>query len=92
MVNFIVGYLIIINLLAYIFIWLLSETDYIKLKDGIIDTIIIILTILGGFVGLLVASKLLNYKSDEKIFKKTIPFIIFVEVIIIIYAWYSISK
>jgi Na+/alanine symporter len=60
MASFIIGYLIIINILSYIWIWILSETDYIKLSDGILNTIFIIQTLIGGFVGLLVASKMLS--------------------------------
>ncbi len=92
MVSFIIGYLIIINILSYICVWILSETDYIKLSDGILNTIFIIQTLIGGFVGLLVASKMLSYKTNERIFKKIIPLIIFMEAVIAIYIWYSVTK
>ena len=92
MVSFIIGYLIIINILSYIWIWILSETDYIKLSDGILNTIFIIQTLIGGFVGLLVASKMLSYKTNERIFKKIIPLIIFIEAVIAIYIWYNVTK
>lgn len=92
MASFIIGYLIIINILSYIWIWILSETDYIKLSDGILNTIFIIQTLIGGFVGLLVASKMLSYKTNERIFKKIIPLIIFIEAVIAIYIWYNVTK
>lgn len=92
MASFIIGYLIIINILSYIWIWILSETDYIKLSDGILNTIFIIQTLIGGFVGLLVASKMLSYKTNERIFKKIIPLIIFIEAVIAIYVWYNVTK
>ena len=92
MVSFIIGYLIIINILSYICVWILSETDYIKLSDGILNTIFIIQTLIGGFVGLLVASKMLSYKTNERIFKKIIPLIIFIEAVIAIYIWYNVTK
>ena len=92
MASFIIGYLIIINILSYIWIWILSETDYIKLSDGILNTIFIIQTLIGGFVGLLVASKMLSYKINERIFKKIIPLIIFIEAVIAIYVWYNVTK
>ena len=53
MTNFIVGYVICINIISYLFIWINIRTDYIKIDQKWIDTIYLVFSILGGFVGLI---------------------------------------
>ena len=89
MYNMIFGYLIVINIISMIFMYIEAKTKLIKLKDGTINLIYIILTILGGCVGVLVTSQLLEYKQDEKLIKKIVPAIVFVEVVIFGYIIYK---
>ncbi len=81
--NIIVGYLIGINILSMLFMYIEMRTDLIKLKPKIINLIYTIIAIIGGSVGILVTSQLFEYKREEKIIKRGIPFIIFVEVVVI---------
>lgn len=90
MLNFIIGYAICINMIAYIFMWLNIRTEYIKLGKKTEDAIYLILSILGGFVGIMIASEMFNYKKDEKLFKRWIPLVIFIEVCLILYVTYKV--
>ena len=90
MVNFIVGYFICINIISYIFIWLNIRTEFIKISPKWIDTIYLIFSILGGFVGIMVASEMFNYRKKEKLFKRWIPLVIFIEACIILYIIYKV--
>lgn len=88
-VNIIIGYIIVINIIGFLLILISARTDYIKLKEKTLNLIYIIIAILGGFVGLLVASEMLGYRTKDKIFKKIIPFIIFVEFSILLYLYWK---
>ena len=90
MVNFIIGYVICINMISYMFIWLNIRTEYIKISKKWIDTIYLMLSILGGFVGIMVATEMFNYRKKEKIFKRWIPLVIFIEISIILYIIYKV--
>ncbi len=83
MLNFIIGYLVIINCISMIFMYMDMKTDLIKLEKGTINFIYALLAIIGGSVGILVTSQMFGYKKEEKIIKRFIPFIVFLEVIII---------
>ena len=82
MLNFIVGYSICINIIAYLLIWFKVRTTYLKIDENVLNIIYILISILGGFVGLLVGREMFNYESDSKIFKRWIPLIIVIEVCI----------
>ena len=90
MTNFIVGYFICINIISYLFIWLNIRTKYIKIDKKWIDTIYLVFSILGGFVGIMLAAEMFNYRKDEKLFKRYIPLVIFIEVCIILYIIYKV--
>ena len=92
MANFIIGYFICVNLISYIFIWLNIRTKLIKLDKKWQDTIYLLFSILGGFVGIMLASEMFNYRKDEKIFKRWIPLVIFIEVCIIFYIIYKLNS
>ncbi len=91
-INFIIGYFIGINLVSYIFIWLKIRTNIIKINDGTIDFIYVLLSILGGFIGILIPSEMFNYRRDDKLFKRIIPFVIVIEIAIIGYIIYKVNK
>ena len=88
MMNFIIGYLIFINILPMIFIYI-DFTFNIKIKETLLNFIYFIIALIGGSIGLIIFSKMFMYKRDTKIFKRIIPFILFVEIII---AFVLISK
>ncbi len=92
MINFVIGYFILINLISYIFIWLNIRTNIVKMNKKWLDTTYLLLSILGGFVGIMIGSEMFNYRKDEKIFKRYIPLVIFIEVCIILYIIYKLNS
>lgn len=84
MLNFIVGYFILINIISMIFMYA-DMKNVINLEDNVKKCIYVILGTIGGSIGILVTSQMFGYKRDEKIIKKIIPSIVFVEVLIIGY-------
>lgn len=92
MVSFIIGYVICVNMISYLFIWINIRTKFIKLDKKWEDTIYLCFAILGGFVGIMIASEMFNYRRDEKIFKRYIPLVIFIEVCIILYFIYKLKS
>ena len=89
MTSFIIGYVICINIISYLFMWLNVRTKIINISKKLEDTLYLCLAILGGFVGIMIASEMFNYRRDEKIFKRYIPLVIFIEVCIILYFIYK---
>lgn len=79
--NIIIGYLIIINIVTMILMYC-DMKKFIKIKSNNMNMIYLILSIIGGFVGVLVTSQMFGFKRDEKIIKKWIPIIVFLEVAI----------
>ena len=52
-------------MISYIFIWLNIRTEYIKISKKWVDTIYLVLSILGGFVGIMIATEMFNYRKKE---------------------------
>ena len=92
MINFVIGYFILINLISYIFIWLNIRTNFVKMNKKWLDTAYLLLSILGGFVGIMIGSEMFNYRKDEKIFKRYIPLVIFIEICIVLYIIYKLNN
>lgn len=82
MINIIIGYIIFINILAMIFIYV-DMRNYIKMNEKNKNFIYLIISILGGSIGVLITSQMFSYKNEEKIIKRGIPFILFIEIVII---------
>lgn len=91
MLSFIVGYLIVINIISMIFMYIDTKQIFLKLSKKTINFIYIILAIIGGSVGILVTSQLFSYKNDEKIIKRGIPLIIFIEIVAILFIYIKIN-
>lgn len=92
MLSFVVGYLIVINIISMIFMYIDTKGIFSKLSKQTINFIYIILAIIGGSVGILVTSQLFSYKNDEKIIKRGIPLIIFIEVVVILFIYIKVNK
>lgn len=87
-IGIIVGILIILNILGITLEWLRVKTNIIKLNEKVMNIIYILISMCGGFVGVLLGAEMLGIKEDNKIFKKIIPTIIIIEIIVIIYIYY----
>ena len=89
LINFLVGYFIVINLAGIALIYLKTNTKLIKIKKGILNLIIIILSAIGGFIGVLVGNEMLNYDMESKLFRRWIPLLIFIEICIGLFIVYK---
>ena len=81
MINFIIGYLIVINILPMILIYI-DYTFNLKIKEDILDFIYIIIALFGGSIGIIITSKMFMYKRDDKTIKRIVPLILFIEIVI----------
>lgn len=89
LISFLVGYFFVINIVSIAYIWLNAKTNLIKLKEKSKDLISVIISVIGGFIGILLGCEMLQYKQDKKLYKRWIPLIIFVEFMIIVFIVYN---
>ena len=89
LISFLVGYFFVINIVSIAYIWLNAKTNLIKLKEKSKDLISVIISVIGGFIGILLGCEMLQYKQDKKFYKIWIPLIIFVEFMIIVFIVYN---
>lgn len=89
LISFLVGYFFAINIVSIAYIWLNAKTNLIKLKEKNKDLISVIISVIGGFIGILLGCEMLQYKQDRKLYKRWIPLIIFVEFMIIVFIVYN---
>ena len=89
MVNFIVGYFIVINLIGISLIWIRVNTDYIKMSEKILNIIYLIVSMIEGFVGILIGAEMFEYKNRNKMLKIWIPLLVFIEACTIIFILYQ---
>ena len=81
MLNFIIGYLIVINILPMILIYV-DYTFEIKIKEDVLMFIYFLIGLIGGGIGIILTPQMFNYRRDSKIIKRWIPLILFVQVVI----------
>ena len=89
MINFIVGYFLVINIIGISLIWLRIKTDFIKISEIALNIIFILLSMAGGFIGVLVGVDMFEFQDNHKIFKRWIPLLVFVEICVIIFIVYK---
>jgi len=89
LISFLVGYFFVINIVSIAYIWLNAKTNVIKLNEKSKDLISVIISVIGGFIGILLGCEMLQYKQDKKLYKIWIPLIIFVEFMIIVFIVYN---
>ena len=81
MFNIIMGYLIVINILPMILIYI-DYTFNLKIKEDVLDFIYGVIALIGGSIGIIIFSKMFMYKRDTKTMKFIVPLILFIEIII----------
>ena len=89
LISFLVGYFFVINIVSIAYIWLNAKTNVIKLNEKSKDLVSVIISVIGGFIGILLGCEMLQYKQDKKLYKRWIPLIIFVEFMIIVFIVYN---
>jgi uncharacterized membrane protein YsdA (DUF1294 family) len=72
-----------VNAFTFAYMYLLARTEFIKWNDNINKVILVILTLLSGFVAIAVCNRMYNYRTKEKFFKLVLPIIFTVEILLI---------
>ncbi len=88
-INILVGYLIGVNLVSLVAVYIKGKTNIINVKNSVFNLICVILSMVGGVIGVMLGAEMSSYEQDNKIFRKWIPFITFIELCIIIYIVYQ---
>ena len=88
LIKFLVSYFIVINIITLGLIWLKSKTELITMESKKFNAILFLLSIIGGFIGTLLGVEMLQYESDNKLFKRWLPLCVFAEACLIIYIIY----
>ena len=72
-----------VNAVTFAYMYLLARTEFIKWNDNINKVLLVILTLVSGYVAIAVCSRMYNYRTKEKFFKFALPIIFIVEVLVI---------
>ena len=86
MLSFIIGYLIVINILPMILIYI-DYTFNLKIKENLLNFIYVVIGLIGGSIGIIIFSKMFMYKRDTKTMKWIIPLILFMQIVIAFIIW-----
>ena len=86
MLSFIIGYLIVINILPMILIYI-DYTFNLKIKENLLNFIYVVIGLIGGSIGIRIFSKMFMYKRDTKTMKWIIPLILFMQIVIAFIIW-----
>lgn len=79
----IVGTVVVVNVITFIYIYILSQTDLIKWEDKYNNIILMILNLMSGYVGIVVSTRMYNYRTESKFIKVAIPLTFVLEILII---------
>lgn len=84
-----IGAVIVVNLIAFTFMYLLANTDVVRWSDKVSYTILMILNLLFGYVGIVVPARMYGYKTESKFFKIALPVTFVLEIIILIAVFFG---
>ena len=80
----IIGVVVVVNLITFAYIYVLSQTEWIKWDDKFNMIILMILNLLTGYIGIAISTKMYDYKTESKFIKVVIPVTFALEIIIIV--------
>ena len=78
-----IGVAVVVNLITFAYIYVLSQTELIKWDDKYNNIILMILNLLSGYIGIVVSTRMYDYRTESKFIKVAIPLTFFLEVLII---------
>lgn len=79
------GIILFFNVVGYLLIWMQMDKNVnVKIKDSIINKLIVLLSILGGFIGIYLAARMFGFAVGEKWFNIILKRVIGLELLIII--------
>ena len=88
LIKFLFGFLVVINIMGISIEWIKVRTDLIKLNDKAMNLIYVVISLCGGFVGVLLGAEMMGLKQENKVLKKLIPILVFIEIAIIVWIAY----
>lgn len=88
LIKFLFGFLVVINIMGISIEWIKVRTDLIKLNDKAMNLIYVVISLCGGFVGVLLGAEMMGLKQENKVLKKLIPILVFIEIAIIVWVAY----
>ena len=82
-IQIIIGIVVVVNLITFSYIYVLSQTDFIKWDDKYNNIILMILNLLSGYIGIVISTRMYDYRTDSRFIKYAIPLTFTLEVLII---------
>lgn len=88
----IMGIIIFINIVGISVEWISLNTKLIKWDNSKLNLFYVIISMLGGFVGVLLGAEMFGLKENNKVLKRLIPTIVVIELIILLFVYYLKTK
>lgn len=88
LIKILFGFFVVVNILGISLEWIRIRTDIIKLSDKAMNLIYVIISLCGGFVGVLLGAEMMGLKQENKVLKKLIPILVFIEICVIVWIFY----
>lgn len=88
----IMGIIIFINIVGISVEWISLNTKLIKWDNAKLNLFYVIISMLGGFVGVLLGAEMFGLKENNKVLKRLIPTIVVIELIILLFVYYLKTK
>ena len=86
------GIIIFINIVGISVEWISLNTKLIKWDNAKLNLFYVIISMLGGFVGVLLGAEMFGLKENNKVLKRLIPTIVGIELIILLFVYYLKTK
>ena len=87
----VMGIIIFINIVGISVEWISLNTKLIKWDNAKLNLFYVIISMFGGFVGVLLA-EMFGLKENNKVLKRLIPTIVVIELIILLFVYYLKTK
>lgn len=88
----VMGIIIFINIVGISVEWISLNTKLIKWDNAKLNLFYVIISMLGGFVGVLLGAEMFGLKENNKVLKRLIPTIVVIELIILLFVYYLKTK
>lgn len=88
----VMGIIIFINIVGISVEWISLNTKLIKWDNAKLNLFYVIISMFGGFVGVLLGAEMFGLKENNKVLKRLIPTIVVIELIILLFVYYLKTK
>lgn len=85
-ISIIVSVFFALNLISILLIWFRLKTQFLdKINEKVLNIILFVLSIIGGFIGVYLGREMFGYKTESGKLEKWMTKVLILEVIIIIF-------